>query len=134
MISWIAVVGVSVIALGIVLTPGPNMVHLVSHSVSQGTRAGLISLAGNAFGFVCFLVAATLGLAAFGAMWQQLLLLGGVQIAISVSVHGLIVFTAGRLAGFLRRRPLAMRIQRWIFGAVLGGFALKLAFERQPVR
>lgn len=36
------------IALGLVLTPGPNMIYLVSRSISQGKRAGLISLTGVA--------------------------------------------------------------------------------------
>ena len=36
------------IALGMVLTPGPNMVYLVSRSICQGRTAGLISLAGVA--------------------------------------------------------------------------------------
>jgi threonine/homoserine/homoserine lactone efflux protein len=32
------------------LTPGPNMVYLVSRSISQGWRAGMMSLAGTAVG------------------------------------------------------------------------------------
>jgi hypothetical protein len=40
------------IALGMVLTPGPNMVYLISRSICQGQTAGLISLGGVALGFV----------------------------------------------------------------------------------
>jgi threonine/homoserine/homoserine lactone efflux protein len=51
-----------VVALGIVLTPGPNMIYLVSRSITQGRRAGLISLCGVAVGFMVYLVATNLGL------------------------------------------------------------------------
>ena len=57
-----ATIGIAVVALGLVLTPGPNMMYLVSRSVTQGRRAGLISLAGVAAGFLVYLVAATAGL------------------------------------------------------------------------
>ncbi|GAA3590309.1 hypothetical protein GCM10023078_17540 [Gibbsiella greigii] len=33
------------VALGMVLTSGPNMVYLISRSICQGRTAGLISLA-----------------------------------------------------------------------------------------
>lgn len=56
--------GVAIIALGMVLTPGPNMVYLTSRVISQGRLAGMISLAGVALGFVCYLLASALGLAA----------------------------------------------------------------------
>ena len=52
------------IALGMVLTPGPNMVYLVSRSISQGSRAGLISLAGVALGFVIYMLCAAFGITA----------------------------------------------------------------------
>lgn len=57
-----AALGVTVVALGMVLTPGPNMIYLVSRSITQGRRAGLISLGGVAVGFVAYLLAANLGL------------------------------------------------------------------------
>ena len=59
-----SLLGVAIIALGMVLTPGPNMVYLVSRAISQGRLAGLISLAGVALGFLCYLVASGLGLSA----------------------------------------------------------------------
>ncbi len=54
--------GVAAVALGMVLTPGPNMVYLVSRSITQGRRAGVVSLAGVALGFVVHLLATNLGL------------------------------------------------------------------------
>jgi threonine/homoserine/homoserine lactone efflux protein len=49
-------------ALLMVLTPGPNMIYLVSRSLSQGRRAGVISLFGVAVGFLVHMLAAAIGL------------------------------------------------------------------------
>jgi threonine/homoserine/homoserine lactone efflux protein len=62
MITTGAVLGVSAVALGMVLTPGPNMMYLISRSLTQGRGAGLVSLAGVGVGFLCYLGAANLGL------------------------------------------------------------------------
>jgi threonine/homoserine/homoserine lactone efflux protein len=63
-ISLAAVLGVAAVALGMVLTPGPNMMYVVSRSISQGRRAGLISLGGVVVGFVVYIFATALGLSA----------------------------------------------------------------------
>ncbi|MDE1181634.1 LysE family translocator [Paraburkholderia sp.] len=52
------------IALGMALTPGPNMIYLVSRSICQGRTAGMISLGGVALGFVVYLLCAALGITA----------------------------------------------------------------------
>jgi threonine/homoserine/homoserine lactone efflux protein len=54
----------ALVALGMVLTPGPNMMYLISRSICQGRRAGLISLGGVALGFVFYMVCAALGITA----------------------------------------------------------------------
>lgn len=64
MISLPAALGVAVVALAMVLTPGPNMLYFVSRTISQGRRAGLISVLGVGAGFLIYLALATLGLAA----------------------------------------------------------------------
>jgi threonine/homoserine/homoserine lactone efflux protein len=58
-----ALFGMALVALGMVLIPGPNMMYLVSRSVSQGYRAGLISLIGTGTGFVIYMVMANVGMA-----------------------------------------------------------------------
>lgn len=204
MIAFEDFIGLSLIALGMVLTPGPNMAYLVSRTLSQGRIAGMISLAGVALGFVVYLLASALGLAALfkavpmaydvvrvagalylgylawnllkpggvspfetrdlpphsprrlfsmglltnllnpkialmysalipqfidpaaGATLQQFLQLGLVQIAIAVTINGLIVVAAARVSRFLRGRPRALRAQRWVSGGVLGGFAVDM--------
>jgi threonine/homoserine/homoserine lactone efflux protein len=52
------------IALGMVLTPGPNMIYLVSRSICQGRGAGLVSLGGVALGFVFYMLSAAFGITA----------------------------------------------------------------------
>lgn len=52
------------IALGLVLTPGPNMIYLISRSLCQGRRAGYISLLGVALGFLFYMLCAAAGITA----------------------------------------------------------------------
>ncbi|MFE2960818.1 LysE family translocator [Nocardia tengchongensis] len=208
MIETSAVLGVAAAALGLVLTPGPNMMYLVSRTVSQGRRAGLVSLGGVAVGFGVYLAAATAGITAVFAMvpalylvlkvagalylvylawktlrpggvalfaptelpadparrlfamglvtnllnpkiailymalipqfvvpahgrvWLQSLVLGAVQIAIAVTVNGLIVLSAGAVSTFLARRPLWLRAQRYVTGTVLGAMAALVLSDR----
>ena len=54
----------SLVALGMVLTPGPNMIYLISRSICQGRAAGLISLGGVALGFVFYMLCAAFGITA----------------------------------------------------------------------
>jgi threonine/homoserine/homoserine lactone efflux protein len=54
----------ALVALGLVLTPGPNMIYLISRSINQGRTAGLISLGGVALAFVLYLLCAALGITA----------------------------------------------------------------------
>jgi len=48
----------------LVLTPGPNLMYLISRTLCQGRAAGMISLAGTTTGFLFYAVAAALGLTA----------------------------------------------------------------------
>jgi threonine/homoserine/homoserine lactone efflux protein len=201
------VLGVVAVALGMVLTPGPNMVYLVSRSITQGRRAGIVSLGGVALGFMVYLVAANLGLsvvfvavpelylavklagAAYlahlawnalkpggvsvftprdvphdsprklfmmglmtnllnpkiaimylslipqfidldaGHVLMQGLVLGSVQIVVSVAVNLTIVLAAGTIAVFLSRRPSWLRVQRYMMGTVLGALAVSVAVD-----
>ncbi|MCX7363397.1 MAG: LysE family translocator [Alphaproteobacteria bacterium] len=54
----------ALVSLGFVLTPGPNMIYLISRSICQGPAAGLISLGGVALGFVFYLLCAAFGITA----------------------------------------------------------------------
>ncbi|MEP7314528.1 MAG: LysE family translocator [Pseudomonadota bacterium] len=54
----------ALVALGMVLTPGPNMIYLISRSICQGRAAGLISLCGIATGFIFYMFCAALGITA----------------------------------------------------------------------
>lgn len=52
------------LSLGLALTPGPNMLYLVSRSLAQGPRAGMVSLAGCQAGSLLIMLCAAGGLAA----------------------------------------------------------------------
>lgn len=62
--SWTNLIAFAAVALGMVLTPGPNMIYLISRSICQGRKAGLISLAGIALGFVVYMLCAAFGITA----------------------------------------------------------------------
>lgn len=64
-----------------------------------------------------------------GSVLAQSLLLGVIQIAVSVSVNAVIAIAAGAIAAFLAARPFWMHVQRWLMGAMLAGFALRMAIE-----
>jgi len=59
-----ALLGFALVALGIVLTPGPNMIYLISRSITQGPAAGIVSLSGVALGFVFYMLCAAFGITA----------------------------------------------------------------------
>lgn len=199
----------ALICLGMVLTPGPNMIYLVSRSICQGPMAGLVSLGGVALGFVVYVLLTAGGITVLlfavpfaydllkfaGAVylawlaWQSLkpggrspfqvrdlpadssrklflmgfvtsllnpkvavlylsllpqfidpaggsvllqsLVLGFTQIAISVTVNGLIALSAGSIALFLVGRPFWLVVQRWLMGTVLAALAVRMVTEAQ---
>ncbi|MBS0850017.1 LysE family translocator [Citrobacter sp. JGM124] len=202
-----SLIAFSFIAVGMVLTPGPNMIYLISRSICQGRVAGLISLAGVALGFVFYMVCAACGITALvmavpyaydtvritgaiyllwlawqavrpngrslfqvrslpkdsgyklffmgfltnllnpkiavmylsllpqfinpahGSVLQQSLVLGMMQIIISVSVNACIAISAGTIAHFLMKWPCCSFIQRWVMGGVLAMLAVKILGE-----
>ncbi|TXN39811.1 LysE family translocator [Methylobacterium sp. WL30] len=52
------------VILGLAITPGPNMIYLISRSIAQGRRAGLVSLVGSALGFLLYMACAAFGITA----------------------------------------------------------------------
>ena len=62
--SSTALLAFALVSFGMVLTPGPNMIYLISRSISQGRVAGLISLGGVALGFVFYMLCAAFGITA----------------------------------------------------------------------
>ena len=59
-----SLLGFALVSLGIALTPGPNMIYLISRSITQGPAAGIVSLGGVALGFVFYMLCAAFGIAA----------------------------------------------------------------------
>ncbi|BAL79845.1 LysE family translocator [Bradyrhizobium cosmicum] len=206
-----ALLGFALVSLGLVLTPGPNMIYLISRSITQGPAAGIVSLGGVALGFVFYMLCAAFGITALllaipfaydalrfagagymlwlawqavkpggrspfqvkqlaidsprklftmgfvtnllnpkiamlylallpqfidptaGSVLAQSVMLGAIQIAISVSVNAVIALAAGSIALFLASRPSWMLVQRWLMGTVLAGLALRMAVEARKV-
>ena len=197
----------ALICLGLALTPGPNMMYLVSRSLCQGRKAGLISLSGTGLGFLVYMLAAAFGITALlfavplaydglrfagaayllylawgalkpggqspfqvrnlpvdsnrrlvamafftnllnpkaamlylsllpqfidparGSVLTQSLVLGSLQIIISLTINALIAAAAGTVAAFLGSRPVWATVQRWLMGTVLAGLGLRMALE-----
>src|ERR1700758_422915 len=187
-----SLLGFALISLGLVLTPGPNMIYLVSRSITQGSAAGIVSLGGVALGFVFYMLCAAFGITALlfavpyaydalrfagcayllwmawqaikpngrspfevkqlavdnprklfamgfvtnllnpkiamlylallpqfidraqGSVLAQSVMLGSIQIVISVSVNAMITLAAGSIALFLGTRPTWLLVQRWL--------------------
>jgi len=72
LVSSEALLGIALVELGLVIVPGPNMIYLISRSIAQGRRAGLISLAGVGLGFLTYLLAASAGLATLFALVPEI--------------------------------------------------------------
>src|SRR6201987_4956571 len=56
--------GFALVSLGIAVTPGPNMIYVLSRSITQGPAAGIVSLGGVALGFVFYMLCAAFGITA----------------------------------------------------------------------
>jgi hypothetical protein len=67
--------------------------------------------------------------AASGSVLLQSVVLGSIQIAVSVGVNAMIALGAGSIALFLAQRPSWMLLQRYLMGTVLAGLAVRMAFE-----
>src|SRR6202166_1888558 len=59
-----ALLGFALVSFGMVLPPGPNLIYLISRSISQGSAAGMVSLGGVALGFVFYMLCAAFGISA----------------------------------------------------------------------
>src|SRR5580692_4027808 len=59
-----SLLGFALVSFGMVLTPGPNMIYLISRSLTQGPAAGIVSLGGVALGFVFYMLCAAFGITA----------------------------------------------------------------------
>jgi threonine/homoserine/homoserine lactone efflux protein len=62
--SSTALIAFALVALTMVLTPGPNMIYLISRSITQGVRAGMVSLGGVVLGLLFYVLCAAFGITA----------------------------------------------------------------------
>ncbi len=195
-------------SLIMVLSPGPNMIYLISRSLSQGKRAGILSLFGVICGFLFHILMVSFGLTAiffaipyafivvkfmgiayllylaystvksknkifdmnqnlkvdkplklfniglltnilnpkmaifylsffpqfikpeYGSILGQSFQLGTIQIVISFTINLLIVLSAAKMANWLSKKPIWLRIQKWFMASVLTGLAVKMALTK----
>ncbi|PEP53196.1 lysine transporter LysE [Bacillus wiedmannii] len=62
MVSFSTLLAFAIVSLSMVCSPGPNMMYLISRSITQGRMAGFISLLGIMLGFVIYIIATMFGL------------------------------------------------------------------------
>ena len=62
MVSLSTLVAFAIVSLSMVCSPGPNMIYLISRSITQGRMVGFISLLGIMLGFVIYIIATMFGL------------------------------------------------------------------------
>jgi threonine/homoserine/homoserine lactone efflux protein len=203
-VSYAAVLSIALVAVGLVLTPGPNTVFLLSRTIAQGKAAGLVCLLGSATGLLVYLAGAAAGLLVllravpflydgvrllgagylFLLAWQAIragrgrraeapepaarprlrlylaglatnllnptiailylsllpqfvdaqrghaalqgVILGLVQIFVTVSLNGLVVLAADRIGPWFTDRPQWTHLQRVMTAGVLGALAIRL--------
>jgi threonine/homoserine/homoserine lactone efflux protein len=138
------------LALALVLTPGPNMMYLVSRSITHGRRAGVIlppdstrrlftmglttNLLNPKIAVMYLSLIPQFERPAAGHVMLQGFVMGATQIVVALTVNLLIVLAAGTISQALARRPTWLRVQRLLMGTVLGGLAVKLATDHaKPV-
>jgi threonine/homoserine/homoserine lactone efflux protein len=75
----------ALLSLGLAITPGPNMLYLVSRALAQGTGAGMVSLLGCQAGSLAIMLCAAAGitaaLLAIPYAWDALRLGGAAYLA-----------------------------------------------------
>ena len=64
MISSASLLAFALVSLGMVMTPGPNMIYLLTRSITQGRRAGVVSLFGVVLAFLVYMLCTALGVTA----------------------------------------------------------------------
>ncbi len=64
MIPFSELIGFILAAFLLVISPGPNMIYLISRSITQGKKAGVISLAGIVVGILFHVVLVSFGITA----------------------------------------------------------------------
>ncbi len=66
-----------------------------------------------------------------GPVLAQFTLLGGVLVGVGLLFDSAYALIGAALGRWLQRSPSAQRLQQWLFGSLLIGFALRLTFVQQ---
>ncbi|MDI1345004.1 MAG: LysE family translocator [Pseudolabrys sp.] len=116
------------LAVGMVLTPGPNMIYMISRAITQGRVAGLISLAGVVVGFIFYMLCAAFGITAivFAVPYAyDAMRFAGVIYLLWLAFDA--VRPGGRSPFQLRKLPIASRKRLFTMGLLTNLFNPKIA-------
>ena len=115
-------------AVGLVLTPGPNMIYMISRAITQGRVAGLISLGGVVAGFVFYMLCAAFGITAlvFAVPYAyDALRFAGVAYLLWLAIDA--IRPGGRSPFQVRKMPIASRKRLFTMGLLTNLFNPKIA-------
>jgi threonine/homoserine/homoserine lactone efflux protein len=65
------------------------------------------------------------------SVWQQFAVLGTVLVVTDIVFDSLYTTASAWVGRWLERSSTAQRVQQWLFGTLLMGFAVRLAFVQQ---
>lgn len=123
-----ALLAFAAFAVGLVLTPGPNMIYMISRSITQGRVAGLISLAGVVVGFIFYMLCAAFGITAlvFAVPYAyDTMRLAGVIYLLWLAFDA--IRPGGRSPFQVRNMPIASRKRLFTMGLLTNLFNPKIA-------
>jgi threonine/homoserine/homoserine lactone efflux protein len=115
-------------AVGLVLTPGPNMIYMISRAITQGRVAGLISLGGVVVGFIFYMLCAAFGITAlvFAVPYAyDTLRFAGVIYLLWLAFDAM--RPGGRSPFQVRKMPIASRKRLFTMGLLTNLFNPKIA-------
>lgn len=103
-------------SFAVAASPGPTWMYVLSRGISQGKRAGMVAILGNA--------------AEQGSTALQTALLGLLHMGIASSILTVLTFTSVKMGGLLRSSPRLRLIITRCSGTVIILFGIKLLFAQ----
>jgi threonine/homoserine/homoserine lactone efflux protein len=116
--------------------PGPAVLFIVSRSVEQGTKSGIVSVLGITVGGFVHVLFAVLGLSAilaasslaFMSVKYAMLVLGLIFISLALVTDSIYALMAGQIAAKVRGNSTLPGIGKWISGLTYLSLGIAAAF------
>jgi len=109
------------------VTPGPNMIYIMSRSIAQGPTAGLISLAGVMLGYLFYMFGAAFGITAVFMSQPYAAVLGAIGAAYLFHLAWQAIKPGGRSPLEIRELPRERPYRLFAMGATTSLLNPKLA-------